>query len=911
MKTAINIVNWFFGRTKTVLSMTFLLVGILGVSQTPNIITKNTDVPEKIYLQLDSNEYTSSQTIWFKAIVTDSRDHTPTSLSGILYVDLIDSNNQIVTHKLIKLSSGIGRGNIDLKDGSSGQFLIRAYTQWNRNFGENFTFKKYVNVYDIGEQHSKDPFAELKVVQNDEGKMYLSGTPNFGKEKSSGPNEISVLLDWGIEKEEVILKENNLYLLNSEIPKKAKWVELSLKGFGGLKYSKTLVLDDTSLDLQFFPEGGKMVSGFQNKIGFKVLGFDGKGRKIQGAVFDSQGNKLTTFGSNPQGMGFFNLNPVRGETYYAKIDATESFAVEKLYPLPKVHDQGTLLSVYWVNDKIRFQVNSNEPRDSVLLKASSRGFDYYLIEGSLKKGKLVSELPAENFPDGIIVFTLMDTQNKPLAERLFYNESGKGELQIQLKTAKESFLKREKTALDILISKSEKDTSIASLSAMVINKNEWRNGLEGNIKSQFLLESEIKGNIENPGNYFDKSNPDRFKDMDALLLTQGWRNYKYPTRRQSTTFFWPQPTLTVRGKTIPSSVKNKKKENFDLTLAAFGTETALYTATTDSLGNFRFLLDDTYGQNMRILLHATQTGKNKEKKKPKISLNNHPTPEANFEHNPFSKKIDTITRMVLKNQQERERVQTVFDSLYGVTQLDEVVVEDVRLTAERQKIYDKYGKPDVVISGDSIAKKEKKWSYGLYSVLLFSYPGEVIIEQFPDGFMLAQIPGGPSLVMIDGRLIQQYEYQYVPSIPPAIVENVELIKFAKSFKQSFLEVFPETHPMDLPPTGHIISITTKGKAGLYASDKQAPGTLNTVMEVFSPIKEFYVPKYDRLISENEQKPDLRSLIHWAPILYTDDKGKASTSFYNCDVPGDYIIIVEAISDDGRLGYQEKTFSVGE
>jgi hypothetical protein len=41
----------------------------------------------------------------------------------------------------------------------------------------------------------------------------------------------------------------------------------------------------------------------------------------------------------------------------------------------------------------------------------------------------------------------------------------------------------------------------------------------------------------------------------------------------------------------------------------------------------------------------------------------------------------------------------------------------------------------------------------------------------------------------------------------------------------------------------------------------------------------------------------------------DQDGKASASFYNGDIPGDYLIVVEAISEDGRIGYLEKNYSV--
>ena len=568
---------------------------------------------------------------------------------------------------------------------------------------------------------------------------------------------------------------------------------------------------------------------------------------------------------------------------------------------------GSSLSIERIKDKIRLGVTSNELKENIVIKASCRGVDHYLIEGKLQKGRLVSELPAKSFPDGIIVFTLMDKENTPIAERLYFNDSGMDELQIEIETNKPKYGQRKKTVLNVQVWDQNNNYSTANISVLVVNKAQWREGIDRFIRSHFLLESELRGHIENPGHYFDKGNSNRNNDMDALLLTQGWRNYKYPAKRKGSRFFWPEPGLTVRGRVNTISSKNKTTDPIDLTLATFGNETSIYTQRTDSLGNFQFLLDDTFGKNMRIMLQANS--KEKRKKNYSIFIDTYPKPKVNYKHSPFSQKQDTITKVMLKEQQGRNRMEVVFDSLYGVTQLDEVVVEDVRLNPERRTLYEKYGKPDVIITGDSLKQKEEKWSYGLYSVLMFNYRDEIQIEQFPDGFMLAHIAGGPTLLMVDGRLLQRHEYDYVPQMPTGIIESIDLIKFAKFFKSRYLTVFPETNVLEAPYVGHIISINTKGKVGIQGSDKPKPGTLDATLDLFSPVKEFYAPKYDKPIPANEQKPDLRSLVHWKPNINTDAMGTATESFYNGDVPGDYVIIVEVISNEGHLGYQTKTYTV--
>lgn len=66
-----------------------------------------------------------------------------------------------------------------------------------------------------------------------------------------------------------------------------------------------------------------------------------------------------------------------------------------------------------------------------------------------------------------------------------------------------------------------------------------------------------------------------------------------------------------------------------------------------------------------------------------------------------------------------------------------MVVEDFLLSPEMEEAHKRFGDPDVIISGDIIREKEEKWSYSLYSILLFNFADQVRIEQFPRMVVLA------------------------------------------------------------------------------------------------------------------------------------------------------------------------------
>lgn len=291
----------------------------------------------------------------------------------------------------------------------------------------------------------------------------------------------------------------------------------------------------------------------------------------------------------------------------------------------------------------------------------------------------------------------------------------------------------------------------------------------------------------------------------------------------------------------------------------------------------------------------------------KITLDKKTSPEISFSQVSSIVKVDSVADKIVEKNIERKKADDAFKLSAGDILLGEVVVEAYRLTPERKMVNDEYGEPDAVISGKAIQDKEKKWSYGLYSVLMFNFPDNVTIRRSCDGNLYARVnPSEPTLVVIDGFPVQPYEYPYIPNIPPSEVKSLEIIEGAKNFTKLYLKLFPFS--MNPPAWGDVIAIYTHGGNGIYGA-KQPVGIVKAAVPVFAAPREFYTPKYENIQPEDWYKPDLRALVHWEPKLRADSTGKASASFYNADNLGEMMVVVEAISDKGELGYQEFIYKV--
>jgi len=222
--------------------LTFLF-SIISVSQS-KVLTSKSSLAEKIYLQLDSNVYTTNSNIWFKAIVINATNHTPSQLSSVLYVELIGPDEKVLEQKLVNISNGLGNNFFKLyKNYPQGRYLIRAYTEWNKNFGTDFLFKTYVNIFTSSARENKDPIKELTFVKNIEGKDRVNIEIDPLQIDSLQKKKLSVYLLHNSLSDSLIVKKSNSknYKFSYEVPKNTNLITLTIETENKLSSLKRLV----------------------------------------------------------------------------------------------------------------------------------------------------------------------------------------------------------------------------------------------------------------------------------------------------------------------------------------------------------------------------------------------------------------------------------------------------------------------------------------------------------------------------------------------------------------------------------------------------------------------------------------------------------------------------------------------
>ncbi len=107
----------------------------------------NNHLTEQIFVHTDKTFFVAGEILWFKVYCIERDSHKLLDLSKIAYIELLDSAHQSAVQAKVELQNGMGDGSLALPLGmSSGNYELRAYTNWMKNNGANDFFEKTLTV---------------------------------------------------------------------------------------------------------------------------------------------------------------------------------------------------------------------------------------------------------------------------------------------------------------------------------------------------------------------------------------------------------------------------------------------------------------------------------------------------------------------------------------------------------------------------------------------------------------------------------------------------------------------------------------------------------------------------------------------------------------------------------------------
>lgn len=655
---------------------------------------------------------------------------------------------------------------------------------------------------------------------------------------------------------------------SSKIPDRVKYVE-------------------NKIQVSFFPEGGSLVDNVSSIVAFKAVNYLGKGCDVSGKIFSSSGELVTTFKSNHLGMGTFFLRPLPGLKYYLTVRGADSIDIKS--ELPTSFPTGVTFSASInQNNELLITTKTNPETlalasgHDLLLSFSIRKEVFKTIPIKIKSPVTSFVIPTDNLPDGILMLTLSTMKDLPLAERLVYIER-EAPLNIQIETDKHLYNKREPVTLKIFLSEDSINEGTSNVSLAVVNEtfNDNPSKFPRTISSWFLLESDVRGFVEDPSYYFDPSNPERLRDLDLLLRTQGWRDFKW---KYDTTYFPQENGFTVSGR-LRKDNKNKPIVDSRVSIGIFGNKSALMrTIPVDSLGRFKLTGIEITGDATLI---ATGIGK-KDHPEGLLTLDS-------VTYNP-AKLTDSLFRVSVIPENDQSKLKSYYkinESIRKKYKLsDTISIGEVHIISEKHKDPQtikiessrlKYGTPDAEL----IITDHMEGYTNLAELMKGKFAGVEVVFKGGKYYIyfrgLSTINGDPNpLLLIDGNPVS---FDELPDIPISQIERIDVLKIVAS-----------TTIYGLRGGCGVINLITKA-GGVPDVYKPVDYSAKLKISGYSASRIFYSPQHLQG-SNSDLNPDLRSTLYWNPDINLESTNEVILNYYNGDNSSLVRIITEGITTTG-------------
>ena len=508
---------------------------------------------EKVYVHFDNTAYLTGDTIWYKAYVVRASSLKPTTLSKVLYVELLNADGQNVVNQVLRIDSmGTAQGAFPLGDTVyPGYYEVRAYTREMVNWGKYACFSRVLPVFtDENPQHKKQHGLDLDLSQ-----------------------------------------------LSIPQPEPRKTVTIGQPRPYGMTTNKKRMLD-------FYPEGGERVKGVEQLIAFKLT--DGTGLPVEDtlSIFYADGRLCTTTQPLHDGMGTFLL-PADFDKGYAHINGIKKSQIELPHCTADYYLGVTEHSSEGITIKVTAADSICEQHKLLAIALFNREnacfFDTLTVNPQTGTELFI---PNKALRAGVSRFELFNIEGQGLATRLVWNPLNQREaahkVSLQVKQNQRAYDPFSPVALVLKATRGDGNiVKNANLSVAV--RDEASNIItttDGGIEASMLLASELRGYIHRPDRYFERNDAAHRFMLDLLMLVQGWQANSFDVMCQRDSFALRQPiedSLLIKGTLYKYNNKKEPYPNIYINLMGYAYNDGKVGSTgieaqtkTDNKGRFAF-----------------------------------------------------------------------------------------------------------------------------------------------------------------------------------------------------------------------------------------------------------------------------------------------------------------------------------
>jgi hypothetical protein len=558
-----------------------------------------------LYVHFDKGIYTNNENIWFTAYIIKGGDMPLPQYHTLSVVLVKDDDRTIALKGKFAMAEGLSFGNILLPDTiRPGNYHLLAYTNVLNKEGKPVDV--YMQPIAIKTVANQSFDAAMQVI--DSGRTtggQLKVKVSIGMGDKAGQELPSCFVNYNLGsaiKGHVKTDKQGEAIITIPASSSVKTATL----FASVKYKDeikhlSLTMPQTGpaeMSVKFYPEGGNLVVGMLNTIGWEVKTAAGQPVQINGVLY-KDGLSADTIETAAYGIGRFRFTPAQGSRYTVRLLDKEQTQNSTRYSLPAPMADLPLLTLPHAvgDDTLLVQIKITHPQKITLLV---HNYQDVFLNQQLRlpvRGVHSIKLAMHDMPKGLSVATLLDSQGRPLAERLFFAHYHQPEA-IQISTNKVLYGTREKVSLKLKLTQTQADQPLqGSVSVACVQSNRLVPATQQDIESYVYLNRDL-GTLpfNNKGRAYSSA-----QFVEDVLLVKGWRRYSWKkmTQAQANDTVQKYQTAVFSGATTHFGKKLKKPSQVNILSGGL-----LKQIPTDSMGNFNIKAEDLISTDGKKLLIA-------------------------------------------------------------------------------------------------------------------------------------------------------------------------------------------------------------------------------------------------------------------------------------------------------------------
>jgi hypothetical protein len=860
---------------------------------------QNTTCEDLVFVHTDKNRYRHGDTIYFQSYIRNTFSGAFESSSTAMYSLLFNDQHQVVDSSRFRITNATSPGWLSIPiDAKPGIYHLTAFTSQMQNFDPLDAFHLDLKVdapqnqkMNIEVRLNKDIYHPGDTLEAD-----LEITDSNGKPSSQQYFKSSFIYkNYLIDNDESRTNRDGNSFIRFIIPDSIHFItrmQISLYNNKKERFQVknfSIPFSEEYLDLRFLPEGGNLVAGLEQVIGFNAVDRNGEPVEVEGLLKNAKGIVLDTVRSGPFGPGKFTCQAENGMF----LELTNGSEKQKIWPLPVPDTSGECLSIKPVDKRsFAIEVQSDSYKSDTLIISGTMNlkqiFERKLIMD--KKQRLV--IKTDDLPEGIAEVTLFSNDLKPVAERLV-SVNADEHLRITVKTDKPYYSPGQEAEVTVNVTDDSGNPAAGIFSVSVVDSLSGHDptiftpGIAFSLNYNPFFPSNIPSAVLEKGL---ENLPDDQRDL--ILMTYGWCRFNWNFDLIASNNKEPVNYDQLKMKLLYSS--GKKLANRKLDLVSLEGPSIIHLKTNE-LGEISLPLASLPG----ITRSVTIIPDTKSSERVTGAMLSVPYNEQYWKNKNMYLSQQTITAGLMGNI-----------SLINKLSLSEKTIEipEVSITATRKieyiNQYEELYKYAIIKS----LPREKIYesqtlAQAIRNIVPSAHIGEPPLPPFIFFRQNHSFFGGnvPVMIVLDGMSLDN-GWEQVRTLPPNQLSSISVLNGTQGHI-----IYGEE------ASGGVIFINTNksGFANIRTDWKTQDKSNNMLVPIklFRPNIEFYNPTRSEIESDSALKG--RATVYWNPELSFDGKDPVRIKYINPVRSARMIITINCVSLNNLIGTAKAGYWVNE